>query len=148
MSRVVRTGSATRTRERLMQAIALALRGLVNGKPSDEQLRDRLAFTILALDQIASSADETCNAWEKRGYWVKADRFRDEWGWVEQTRRDLRSALEAGDHSSAAARAAGLLVRLAAVHIPERLQSTRPWEGAWISWLEKAGRPGSHSSPT
>ncbi len=141
MSRVVRTESATRTRERLTQVIALALRGLLEGDLGDGQLRDRLAFTALALDEIASSANDTCSAWEKRGYWVKADRFRAEWSWVEQPRRELREALQAGDIPAAAARAVGLLVRLASIHIPARLQASRPWENAWDSWLARAGRP-------
>ncbi len=143
MSRVVRTESATRTRERMMQTVALALRGLVNAELSQEQLRDRLAFTSLALDEIASSANDTCLAWEKRGYWVKADRFRAEWGWMEQPRRDLRAALTAGDLAGATGHTAELLVKLAGVHIPTRLQTTQPWEGAWKSWLMKGERSGS-----
>ncbi len=145
MSRVVRTESATRSRERLLQITALALRGLVRTDLPNGQLRDRLAFAGLALDEIASSVNDTCTAWEKRGYWVKADRFRADWGWVEQPRQNLRATLEAGDLDSAAGHAASLLVKLAAVHIPARLQAATPWEGAWRQWLEKPARAAGRS---
>jgi hypothetical protein len=138
MSRVVRTESATRTRERLLQAIALALRGLVGPELEEAQLRDRLAFTALALDEIASSVNETCTAWEKRGYWVKADRFRAEWIWVDRPRRDLRADLQRGDMPGAVGHAGELLIRLAAVHIPARLQKSTPWDGAWRQWVDRA----------
>lgn len=140
MSRVLRTESATRTRELLLQAVAVALRGLVASSISEAQLRDRLAFTALALDQIALSANQTCAAWEKRGYWVKADRFRAEWNWLDQPRLELGRALDAGDLTRAAGLAAGLLVRLAGVHIPVRLRQTHPWEGAWSTWCDRPGR--------
>ena len=37
---------------------------------------------VLALEEIAVSIDVSVQAWEKRDYWVKADRFRMEWEWA------------------------------------------------------------------
>ncbi len=38
-------------------------------------------MSCLALEEINSNIDKSVEAWEKRGYWVKADKFRLDWEW-------------------------------------------------------------------
>lgn len=55
--------------------------------------RDCLAYILLALGYLEDSINETVNAWEKRNYWLKADRFRGEWDWVENYRKVIKTEL-------------------------------------------------------
>jgi hypothetical protein len=48
----------------------------------DHETKDMVAFIILALKEISSGIDQSVAAWEKRGYWVKADKYRLEWQWA------------------------------------------------------------------
>jgi hypothetical protein len=133
LSRVLRPESAARTRAKLRQNLAVALR-----RASDEQAEDErpdiLAYMALLLQQMSASADETAAAWEKRGYWIKADGFRLEWDWAGAIGARLASALEKGDLQAAAAAAVGLAEHLQGVKVPVALAARHPWAGAWNRW--------------
>lgn len=98
-----------------------------------------LAYLALCLSEISSSVDQTCQAWEKRDYWVKADRFRLEWAWAGQTYSDLSAQLEAGDLDAGAATAGRLGTHLGAISLPRRTRTDHPWSKAWGSWQESRG---------
>ena len=42
------------------------------------------------LEAIDESIEQSVAAWEKRGYWLKADRFRQEWRWAGDLGRRMR----------------------------------------------------------
>ncbi len=93
-----------------------------------------LAFMVLALRELDDTIARTVSAWEKRGYWLKAERFRADWQWVDFLRRQIEAALEAADIARAAAAAAGLESYTADVKIPRRIMASRPWDGAFDRW--------------
>jgi hypothetical protein len=101
LSRIIRPESAARARERILQATALAIRHAARQSPSSADRHDILAFIVLALDEISESVDASAAAWEKRGYWLKADRFRRDWIWVEQVKRKIETALRDEDYAAA-----------------------------------------------
>ena len=51
-------------------------------KEPDAHSYDLVAFIALALLEIDANIEKTVAPWEKRDYWVKADRFRMQWGWA------------------------------------------------------------------
>jgi hypothetical protein len=83
LSRVINPNTAGKQRTQLLRGIALALRELALQDQPDGKTQDLVAFIILALDAINETIDQTVVAWEKRGYWLKADRFRLDWAWSE-----------------------------------------------------------------
>ena len=135
MSRIVRPESAARLRERILQSIALAIRHAATQSPSSPDRHDILAFIVLALHQVAESVDASAAAWENRGYWLKADRFRRDWLWVDGLKRQIEIALRELDYPAAGDAIAKLSGRLAGVKISDRLHRTKPWEGSWERWL-------------
>ena len=139
MSRVVHTNGVGKRRKMLLRALALALRELMTQTTMDHTTRDLAAFLVLTLEEVAATVRETTDAWEKRGYWVKADRFRLEWEWTEHLAARLREALLAGDWDEVSRVAAELFVRLGSVDLPKRHRLGRPWEGAWARFLERSG---------
>jgi hypothetical protein len=76
LSRVIKTETAAKDRTRLTRAVVLALRELMRQTQPDNHSRDLAAFISFALLEINQTIDASVAAWEKRGYWVKADRFR------------------------------------------------------------------------
>jgi len=134
LSRIVRPESAARLRERILQTTALAMRHAATQSPNSTDGPDILAFIVLALQQIAQSVETSAAAWEKRGYWVKADRFRRDWTWAEGVSGDIETALRDRDYAAAGDRMGQLARHLAAVKIPSRMQPTKPWEGSWERW--------------
>ncbi|MDZ4158612.1 MAG: hypothetical protein U1B80_02380 [Anaerolineaceae bacterium] len=139
MSRVIKTESAGKDRTRLVNAIVLALRELMQQPEPDVLSRDLAAFIALALNMIHATIDQSVNAWEKRGYWVKADRFRMEWEWTERTSAQLREALISDDWAAVAIISAQVGQRFSNVNIPVRNRIGKPWVGAWNVLQNKPG---------
>lgn len=131
MGRVIHTESAGKDRTRLTKAVALAVRQLAQQSEAGEEARDLAAFVALALEQIAAGIDASVAAWEKRGYWVKADRFRMDWAWAAKLGSAMRAAVLAEDWAAVARAAAQVAQQLSHVTLPARHRLGRPWTGAW-----------------
>jgi hypothetical protein len=130
---VIRPEAASRLRGRLLKEASLALDGIRASADS----RDRLAFLLLCLGEVRRSVDQTADAWEKRGYWVKADRFRAEWQWLQAAEGDLAQALAAGDVEVGVELAGGLNGRLPQATPPRKRAEAPLWRGAWERWSSR-----------
>ena len=131
MSRVINPNAVGKERDQLVKAIVVALRELAQQSTVGEETQDLAAFVALALESIAETIDPSVQAWEKRGYWVKADRFRMEWIWTGQYGKNLRVALMTNDWAQVALLSAKIGGKLGSVKIPVRHRIGRPWVGAW-----------------
>lgn len=131
MGRVVNPDSAGKVRARLSKEIVLALRELMRQQHTDDLSRDLAAFIALALLEIHKTVDQSVLAWEKRGYWVKADRFRIEWEWAAVLGEKMRHAVMADDWGAVAATAGMLAQRLMKVQVSPRNRLGEPWLHAW-----------------
>jgi hypothetical protein len=115
----------------MVRAVILALRELMRQTEPDQHARDLAAFIILALAEINATIDVSVAAWEKRGYWVKADRFRMDWAWAESLGEKLRLALLADEWGGVATAAVQIGQKLGDVKVPQRNRLGEPWVGAW-----------------
>lgn len=142
MSRVIKTENVATDRTRLMKAMAIAMRELIAKQGFDSQARDLAAFMVFALDGVTQSVERSVQPWEKRGYWVKADRFRMDWAWTEPTANKLRQALMADDMGGIAEGIASLAQRLQNIDVPAKHRLGTPWVGAWekLNAAKSAGR--------
>ncbi len=131
MSRVINPNSAGKTRTRLTKAIVLAIRELMQQPEPNDTSRDLAAFIVQSLEEIARGVDASVEAWEKRDYWVKADRFRMEWAWAGQMAGKMRAALLADDWPQVAMLAVQIGQKLHNVKVSPRHRMGRPWVGAW-----------------
>jgi len=138
LSRVINPDSAGKTRNRLTRSIILAIRHLMQQPEPNQEARDLAAFIALALLEIHDTVDVSVQAWEKRGYWVKADRFRMDWEWTGQVGRQLRYALLQENWSEIPALAAKIVQHWGNITIPERHRLGTPWVGAWKTLKESA----------
>ena len=131
MSRVIRVEAASRSRQRVLQGMALALRYAASSGATPADQPDLLAFLDLSLAELRRSVDETAAAWEKRGYWLKADQFRQDWRWADRIGDSLHSALDLGDLDRARVSGMELATPVHDVRLPASLVRSRPWVGAW-----------------
>jgi hypothetical protein len=84
VSRLINGPNPGTERNQLRRTIAEALRRLLSKKKLDDESKDLVALIVYSLRKIADGIDQSARAWEKRDYFVKADKFRMEWAWAEK----------------------------------------------------------------
>ncbi len=131
MSRIVKRENAGKDRNQLCKGIVISIRELSRQDKPNEQTHDLAAFIVLALESIANTIEESVAAWEKRDYWVKADRFRMEWAWAVPTAQSLREAIINEDWGKAAGIIASIASKMAKIKVSDHHRMGKPWEGAW-----------------
>ncbi|MBN2257810.1 MAG: hypothetical protein JW704_08295 [Anaerolineaceae bacterium] len=130
--------SAGKDRNQLVISILLAVRELGQSSQDMEKSKDLVAYMIIALSTIAQTIDASVGAWEKRGYWVKADRFRMEWGWT-QTKSDiLYKCLINQDWDGIIQQVVQISQKLSSVKIPARKPAIESWRGAYQHLMSKS----------
>ena len=70
-------------------------------------------------------------AWEKRDYWVKADKFRMEWLWAAQYAEKMRLAVLADDWGTIAMVMTHTAQKVVKVDVPAGHRLGTPWVGAF-----------------
>jgi len=136
LSRIIKTESAGKDRTRLSRSIVLALRELMRQAEPGEESRDLAAYIALALLEIHETIDVSVQAWEKRGYWVKADRFRMEWEWSGSMGQRMAQAVRDDEWGSIAMLSVQIAQRFMSIKLPERHRLGSPWVGAWDRLLD------------
>lgn len=131
MSRVISTDSVGRRRQQLRRTVAEALRHMASKPSFDQESRDMAALIVFALRRIEEGVEQTASAWEKRDYFLKADRFRLEWEWLEDTTYALESALLLGQWERVPEVLATLFPRFADVTISKFTRSPEVWNGCY-----------------
>ena len=102
MSRVINPDSVGKERTRLTKSIVLCIRELAKQSDVTAETKDQAAYIALALQAIADGIDVSVAAWEKRDYWVKADKFRMEWMWAGQVAAKMKTAVLTDDWATIA----------------------------------------------
>jgi hypothetical protein len=131
LSRIINPDSAGKERTRLTKCIVLAVRMLAQQTGPGTESRDLAAFIALALAAISDTIDVSVVAWEKRDYWVKADRFRMDWAWAGLYADKMRKAVLSDDWSGVALAAAQTAQHLSKITVPPGHRLGTPWVGAW-----------------
>ncbi len=111
-----------------------ALRAAARPGLDEAEQHDVLAFAALALEKLQQSVEATAGAWERRGYWVKADRFRMEWDWLGPAHQELDDCLARRDWSGAWTAAGKFTGNLGGLEPKRGKAPERPWAGAWDAW--------------
>jgi hypothetical protein len=138
LSRVINPDSAGKQRNKLVRLVALTVRELLHQPEPNDETRDMAIFIILSLDSIADSIDPSVEAWEKRGYWVKADRFRMEWTWAKKMADEMRKALLVEDWGNIAIIAVQIAQQpqIASIKISPKHRMGTPWVDSWYRYKE------------
>ena len=131
MSRLIKTDTVGKDRTRLSKGIVLAVRELARQTDVTSEAKDLAAFIVLALQTISEGIDASVAAWEKRDYWVKADRFRMEWMWSGQYAEKMKTALLADDWATIAMLMPQIAQKFSKIVVSDNHRLGRPWTGAY-----------------
>jgi hypothetical protein len=130
LGRIIKSGSAGKDRLLLEKGIVAAIRELAKQSNPDTTSYDLIAFIALSLIAIGETIDESVAAWEKRGYWVKADHYRMEWNWSPRMGEELKQALIKEDLEKAASIIAQITQKLSKVKVSKYNHIVTPWVGS------------------
>jgi hypothetical protein len=131
LGRLIKTGSGSKDRVLLEKGIVLAIRELAMQSSMDETTRDLLAFIALSLKAIGETIDDSVTAWEKRGYWVKADHYRMEWIWASNWGEEMKQAILSEDWGSVVKITGQVTQKMSKVKIAQRNRLGSPWTDSY-----------------
>ena len=131
LSPIINPDSAGKERTRLTKAIALAVRELAKQNQINQEAKDLAAFIALALRIISDGIDISVAAWEKRDYWIKADKFRMEWTWTGQLAAKMKTAVLSDDWGTVAMLSAQIAQKFNKIVVSENHRLGKPWVGAY-----------------
>jgi len=128
---VINPDSVGKERTRLIKSIVLCIRELAKQAKVTPEAKDLAAFIALALQTISEGIDVSVAAWEKRDYWVKADKFRMEWMWAGQSAGKMKSAVLTDDWATIAMLIPQIASRFGKVVVSDNHRLGKPWVGAY-----------------
>lgn len=131
MSRVINPDSVGKERTRLSKSIVLCIRELAKQQSVTPETKDQAAFIALALQAIADGIDVSVAAWEKRDYWVKADKFRMEWLWAGQSAAKMKEAVLGDDWAAIAMLMPQIAHRFNKIVVSDNHRLGKPWTNAY-----------------
>jgi hypothetical protein len=131
LGRLINPDSAGKERTQLTKAIVLAVRELAKQTDVTNETKDLAAFIALALKNISEGIDVSVAAWEKRGYWVKADRFRMDWMWTGQYADKMKVAIFTEDWGTIAMLMPQIGQKFGKIVVSENHRLGKPWTGAF-----------------
>jgi hypothetical protein len=131
LSRVINPDSVGKERTRLTKSIVLCIRELAKQSDVTTETKDQAAYIALALQAIADGIDVSVAAWEKRDYWVKADKFRMEWMWAGQTAAKMKTAVLTDDWATIAMLMPQIAQRFNKIEVSDNHRLGKPWTSAY-----------------
>ncbi len=130
MTKIINKSTPGQERNRLSKAIVITIRAYMRMHEQNELTKDMLAFIILALEEISSGIDRSVEAWEKRGYWVKADKYRLEWQWTGKSAQRLRDGFLNEIEGEITQELIQIMGRFNKIRVSDKHRMGKPWVGA------------------
>jgi hypothetical protein len=133
MSRVISTEGPGKVRNQHRRTIAEALRRLSQKPRFDDEAKDLAALVVFSLHSIA----DTVAAWEKRDYWMKAERFREQWRWLEPITDELSAVIYDGRWNQLPVALAQLMPHFADIKVKQMTRKPTLWRGAYEKFMQE-----------
>ena len=130
MSRVVRTQNLGTQRTRLSKSVVLAIREILKKQVFDAEVKEMISYIVIALIAINETVDAAIEPWEKRGYWLKADRFRLDWEWVTVLSVKLKVEFNKNNLEDVIPILIEIGLKFNSIQVSERHRMGKPWIGA------------------
>ena len=137
MSRVIRVNNPTTVRNRHRRTIAEMLRRLSQKPAVDEETKDMAAMLVFLLREIRAGVEQSAQAWEKRDYWMKAERFLREWEWTAESAANLEDVVREEAWDLLPELMADLFPRFADIQVKTMTRKPEMWQGAYQKLLEQ-----------
>jgi hypothetical protein len=131
MSRIIEPEGGASFRNKLLKSISITILALTSQVDVNDETKDMLSFIILCMQRIIETIDVAVNAWEKRGYWLKADHFRLEWEWVRENEKELREALFTENWLVISQQLSKTVSKVNNIKISDKSKKAVLWSGAY-----------------
>ena len=137
MGRVINTNNPGKRRNAYMRTVAEILRRLSQKKEIDSDTKDMVAMLVYCLRGIDGTVEESITAWEKRGYWKKADDFQQKWWWASLTATSLDKLVKTGNWDNMPEVMMKLFPHVTDIKINKMTRDPKDWEGAYQKLMEE-----------
>ncbi len=131
MSRVIHVDNPGKRRNAARRSIAEILRYLSRKSQIDDEAKDMSAALVSLLTEIKATVDESAAAWEKRGYWMKVERFVRDYEWIPEAAANLDDVIRHDAWDLLPELLAGLSPRFDDIHIKTMTRKPTDWRGAY-----------------
>jgi hypothetical protein len=131
MSRIINLNNPGKIRSYNERTIAEVLRLLATKSTVDDETKDMTALLVYSLREIYASVEKSVNAWEKRGYWMKADRFLREWEWSNELAINMEDVIRNDAWDLLPQLLGELIPRTANTQVKKMTRSSKSWQGAY-----------------
>jgi len=137
MASFINRNNYSNQRDTYLRFISTALEALAEENPTNETYKDKWVFIYLTLIEIQKLLQKTTQPWEKRGYWLKVEQFRAEWGWLDELIPLIGYKISHDEWASLAQDKEKLEEICKNFPAYQRLQVREPWLGALKKWKNK-----------
>ena len=141
MGRVINDNTPAKSRHRCRRAIAEILRHLSQKPAVDEETKDMAAMIVFFLREIDAGVEQTIAAWEKRGYWLKAERFLRDWEWTREAAANFEDIIRNEAWELLPELLADLFPRFADIQVKRMTNDHSEWEGAYEKLIAEPPAP-------
>ncbi len=131
MSRVINTNSPGKRRNAQLRTIAEILRRLSQQREINPETKDMTAALVHCLRVIDGTVEESVRAWEKRGYWKKADDFQQKWWWASLEAVALEKLVAQENWHELPERMVKLLPKVTHIQLNRMTRDPAEWRGAY-----------------
>ena len=131
MSRVININNPTKLRNQNRRTIAELLRRLSQKPQMDDEAKDMISCIVFALRDIFVGVEQSAAAWEKRDYWMKAERFLRQWDWTTESATNIEDVIRNGAWDLMPQLLADLFPRFADIQIKTMTRKPDVWQGAY-----------------
>lgn len=137
MSRIINVNNPTKIRNRNRRSIAEILRRVGQKPAIDAEAKDMAATLVYLLREINEGVETTVTAWEKRDYWMKAERFMRDWEWAKETAVNIEDIIRHDAWDLLPELLADLFPRFADIQIKTMTRKADVWRGNYKRLMEE-----------
>ena len=141
MGRVINTENPSKIRNHHRRSIAELLRRLSQKPQVDAEAKDMAATIVFLLEEIHDGVQQTIVAWEKRGYWMKAERFLRDWEWTKATAANFDDVIRHEAWDLLPELMVELMPRFADVQVKKMMRKPSLWQNSYKKLLERPPLP-------
>lgn len=141
MGRVINTNNPGKRRNHFMRTIAELLRRLSQKPKVDNEVKDMVAMIVFCLRGIEDTIEESVQAWEKRGYWKKADDFHQKWWWASRMSADVKKLAVEEQWDQMPEMMVKLFPYFSDIQINKMTRNESMWDGCYEQLMEEKQKP-------
>ncbi len=131
MSRVININNPTKVRNFARRTIVEILYQLPRKQKFDEEAKDMAATIVYCLREIEATVETSAAAWEKRDYWMKAERFLRDWDWTKEAAANLEDVIREQAWDLLPGLLAELMPYFEDTQVKSFMRKPDAWQGAY-----------------